>query len=134
MEPVQPAKQRLRCSLAARGDEVSALVRIKIGNWIFPPRVDDGAAVLTGQKGGIPIFRPIGGEAAMIGQHDKGRQILVLSAKAIADPGAHARKTRELKPSGLKVSGLAMDSGLSDDIVNKCYLIYHLPQVRNDIT
>ena len=36
-------------------------------------------------------------------QHDERRQVLILAAQAIADPGAHARPAGLLKPVWMKV-------------------------------
>ena len=68
----------------------------------------------------------------MVRQNDKGWQIVVEAAQSIAYPGTHAGKTWSLKPGGLQVGGLTVNSGFSDHIVNECDVIDTLGQLGDD--
>ena len=64
----------------------------------------------------------------MIGQHDKGRKIFILAAERIAGPSTHAREAWSLKTGGLQVSGLTVNPGFSDEIMDEGQVVSHLSE------
>ena len=65
----------------------------------------------------------------MIGQDHKRREIFILCAKAIADPAAHARKSRHRETSGLQVRRGGMNACFANQVMHKSDLIHHGPQI-----
>ena len=61
----------------------------------------------------------------MIRQNDKGGQVLIIAAERIAGPSAHAGESGALKASGLQVSGLTVNPGFSDEIMDEGQIIGH---------
>ena len=54
------------------------------------------------EKPGAPVLRPVGGEAARVGQHDERRQVVVHAAQAVADstrPCWESRAGRNRSPA-----------------------------------
>ena len=62
----------------------------------------------------------------MVGQHYKSGQILVFTAECVAGPSAHAGESGALKASGLQVSGLTVNPGLSDQVMDEGQVVSHL--------
>ena len=59
----------------------------------------------------------------MIGQHDKGGQVVAQRAQAITDPGPHPGEARQVEPRGLQQRGLGVHAGFADKIVDEGHVI-----------
>ena len=89
--------------------------------------------MLGGKKAGRPVLGAIRRQPARIGQHDERRQIVVHAAQTIADPGTHARKTGQHKPSRLHEGGGAMHVRLRDHRMNERDVVDTVAERRDRI-
>ena len=102
-----------------RGDEAGAFVREEVGDGGVCAWVDDGALVLGGEEGGVPVFGAVGGEPAVVWEDDEGREVLVHGAEAVADPCAGAGEAWSVESGGLEERALGVDAGFSDHVMDE---------------
>ena len=134
MFAVQLVEQDPRGGLAARGDKSGARIGEQVVDGIVAPGIDDGAAVLRWEERRVPVLRAVGGKAAVVGQHDEGRQIVVEAAQTVADPATHAGEARQLETGRLKISCLTMHSGFANQVVDKRQVVDHRTEIGDDFT
>ena len=106
---------------------------MQIGDRIRRAGTDHRALMLSGQEGVGPVFGTVRAESAMIGQDNKGRQVIALAAQRITDPRPGTGKTRELKTGRLQQRPLAMHTGLADDVMHKGDVIDDRAERSDDI-
>ena len=133
MGTVQTGQQLVSLGLALRGDEAAGSSGKQIGDGRSCAGIDDGALMLGRQERGVPVLGAVAGEAAMIGQHDERRQVLVHAAQTVTDPAAHAGKPRKLEAGRLKIGRLAVNAGLADHVVDKRHVIHATAERGRDL-
>src|SRR5439155_9038001 len=115
------------------GDEVAVPAGEQVLDGVVGAGPQDGALVAGGQEGGVPVLRAVGGVAAVVGQDDEGRQVLVEAAQAVADPAAHAGEAGRLEAGGLEVGRLAVDARLADEVVDEGDVVHAGAQCRDGL-
>lgn len=100
----------------------------KIGDRRLAAGVDHRAAMLGGQERRVPVLHFVRGQAAMVWQHDEGRQIIVHRAEAVANPAARAREAGKQKAGRLQQRGRAVDAGFADHIVDESDVVHDLAE------
>ena len=131
---VQCREEARSCSLGFRGDELAALVGEKIRDRGLVPGVDDGALMLCGEKSGVPVFRAVGGQSAVVRKDDKCGEIFVERTETVAHPCAGTGESGSVKAGGLEKGRLRMNAGFADDVVDPCDVVHNGSKVRNDFT
>lgn len=121
---VQFAQKQLGGCLALRSDVLGGFMGEKIRDGVLASGVDDGAAVVSGKKGGLPVFDPIGGHPAMVWEDHKAGEIFVEPTEPVADPATCTREARKLKSCGLEEGGGGVDTGLAHHVVDEGNLIH----------
>lgn len=92
---VEPLQEVRRGFVGARGDAIGAR---KEANRVL--RIESGALIRSGKKGGAPVVARGLRIAAWIGNGDVGRQVFVLSAERVVHPRARRRKALQRLPRG----------------------------------
>src|SRR5262249_45816828 len=87
---VQSGGPSVAVGVAGAADEVAVLGGEQVGDRVVGAGAQDGPLVPGRQEGGVPVLGAVGGVAAVVGQDDEGRQVLVEAAQRVADPAAHA--------------------------------------------
>ncbi len=99
---VQFRQQSVRVSLAGGRHVIARGMRPQVGDGRVGIGVDERAAVLAGQEGGVPVLHAVRGEAPVIRHHDERRQVIVQRAETVAHPAARAGKAGQLEARGLE--------------------------------
>ena len=105
---------------------------MKVGNRVGAAGKQRRPLIHRREERRAPVFRAVGGVAAMVRQHDKGRQVVVQAAQPVAHPRADAGETGPLEAGCLQVSRLAVHAGFADDIVDERHVIDALAKLRDD--
>ncbi len=59
----------------------------------------------------------------MVGEDNKGGEVVVFATEGVGDPGASGREAGEVEAGGLEESALGMDSGFADEIVDESEVV-----------
>ncbi len=110
--------------------DAGAFRRKEVVNGVFGPRPDHRALAGSGEETAAPVGRAVGGEAAGVGQHHEGGQVVGQTAEAVADPRTHAGEARQDEAGGLHERGRAVDVGLGDHRVQEGHVVHAFGQVR----
>lgn len=130
---IQPGQHAEPRGISLRRNVISLPGRKQIGDRRLRPRENRRPLMLSRQKRAVPVLGAVGGQAAVIGEHDKRRQILVHAPQTIADPAPHAGKSRPVEAGRLQQRSLTVNPGLTDQVMNKSHLIHDTPQRSDDI-
>ena len=130
---VQAVQQSDPRGVARAGGERDALVGEEVGDGRLGAGVDDGPLVLRGKERRVPVLGAVGGEAAMVGQHDERGQVVGQAAQPVADPRAHRGEAGPVEAGRLEQRPLAVHAGLADDVVDEGDVVDDGPQRRDDV-
>jgi hypothetical protein len=100
---------------------------MQVGDRCVRAGENDRAAVLRREERGVPVLHAVRREAAVVGQHDEGRQVVVERAEAVADPAAGAGEAGQLETGRLQQRGGAVHAGLADHVVHEGEVIDDAP-------
>ncbi len=101
---------------------------VEMRDGLLGPGANDRSLIDGGEEGGRPIFGTIGSEAAMVGEDDEGREVVVHAAEPVADPRAHAGEAGAVEAGGLQIGGLTVHAGFSGQIMDEGDVIDDLAQ------
>ena len=105
MMTVETADQVTGGGVGGAGHKRGGLVRPEVGQRLVGCGLHDRAAVLRRQEAGIPVLHAIGAVAAVVGEHDEGRQVVVHRAERVAHPAAGAGEARQHEAGRLQERG-----------------------------
>ena len=98
-------------------------MRPEVGQRLVSRGLHDRAAVLRRQEAGIPVLHAIGAVAAVVGEHDKGRQVVVHRAERVAHPAAGAREAGQHEAGRLQERGRGVHPGGAHHVVDERHLV-----------
>ena len=116
---VHRGEELLRVALARAVHEASRRVRAEVCDRIGGAWVDHRAAVLARKERAVPVLHAVRRHAAVVGQHDEGRQVLVQRAETVAHPAARARESRQLEARRRQRGRGRMHARAAGDIVDE---------------